>query len=82
MPIHSLISASDDQLLLPHESAGWTRAEYVNWFNEHSEVERYRFLSNLMSSYNQSVIARGATEYVPYYPVIVRLVESAISTLQ
>uniref|UniRef100_A0A914BUW8 Conserved oligomeric Golgi complex subunit 5 n=1 Tax=Acrobeloides nanus TaxID=290746 RepID=A0A914BUW8_9BILA len=82
LPAHLLISDSDTQLLLPHESAGWTRAEYVFWFNEHSEVERYRFLSNLMSSYNQSVIAKGATEYVPHYPVIMKLIEHALSTLQ
>lgn len=52
--IHFLISASPP-ILLPHESADFTRQEYIQWFNEHPTAERYQFLQNLVASFEQSV---------------------------
>ncbi|KAI1711120.1 conserved oligomeric Golgi complex subunit 5 [Ditylenchus destructor] len=68
--VHLWINASGEDIFLPHESAGWTMSEYIEWFNTSSETERLKFFRNLMASYNQSVIEKGATEYVVYYPFI------------
>ncbi|KAK0427643.1 hypothetical protein QR680_010342 [Steinernema hermaphroditum] len=79
VPIQILISESDANLKSPHESTGWTVAEYVAWFNGHSNRERYHFYSTLLQSYNNSVIARQETEYVQNYPLILQLVEMGLS---
>uniref|UniRef100_A0A1I7ZEV8 Conserved oligomeric Golgi complex subunit 5 n=1 Tax=Steinernema glaseri TaxID=37863 RepID=A0A1I7ZEV8_9BILA len=79
VPIQLLIGESDAQLKSPHESTGWTIAEYVSWFNNHSNRERYHFYSTLLQSYNNSVIARQETEYVQNYPLILQLVEKGLN---
>lgn len=56
---------------------GWTVAEYVHWFNEHSDTERYQFLHNLLNSYKQSVIAQGITEFAHNFPLMIQIIESS-----
>jgi len=75
--LHLLINASGDEILLPHESAGWTFLEYVEWFNKHSEIDRLKFFHNLIASYKQSVIAKGISQYVKYYPIISDILEQS-----
>jgi len=70
-----MISASGEKLWLPHQSVGWTIGEYVEWFNCHTEVDRFKFLSSLTNSYRQSVVAKGDVEFVALYPTIQELIE-------
>uniref|UniRef100_A0A1I8C0C0 Conserved oligomeric Golgi complex subunit 5 n=1 Tax=Meloidogyne hapla TaxID=6305 RepID=A0A1I8C0C0_MELHA len=76
---HMLICLSDSELKSPHESAGWTIVEYVNWFNKHSELERWRFLKGLLDVYKQSVVARGGTEFVKQFPILNQLINNNTS---
>uniref|UniRef100_A0A914MWT2 Conserved oligomeric Golgi complex subunit 5 n=1 Tax=Meloidogyne incognita TaxID=6306 RepID=A0A914MWT2_MELIC len=76
---HELICASDSELKSPHESAGWTIVEYVNWFNKHSELERWQFLKGLLDVYKQSVVARGGTEFVKQFPILNLLINNNMS---
>lgn len=63
--IHFLICASPASLSLPHESADFSLQEYVQWFNEHSNVERYQFLQNLVYSFEQFESSVQASSYLP-----------------
>ncbi|KAI6241359.1 hypothetical protein M3Y99_00362800 [Aphelenchoides fujianensis] len=67
LQVHFLISDSP-ALSLPHDSADWTRAEYIQWFNEHGEGERGQFLSNLVSSFEHS--GRSSAAAIPHLPRI------------
>uniref|UniRef100_A0A915M015 Conserved oligomeric Golgi complex subunit 5 n=1 Tax=Meloidogyne javanica TaxID=6303 RepID=A0A915M015_MELJA len=75
---HELICVSDAELKSPHESAGWTIVEYVNWFNKHSELERWQFLKGLLDVYKQSVVARGGTEFVKQFPILNLLINNNV----
>ncbi|CAD5206521.1 unnamed protein product [Bursaphelenchus okinawaensis] len=44
----------DTPLQLPYESAGWTRKEYINWFNSQNDADRMEFLLNLVKIYESS----------------------------
>nr|CAD2135216.1 unnamed protein product [Meloidogyne enterolobii] len=58
---------------------GWTIVEYVNWFNKHSELERWQFLKGLLDVYKQSVVARGGTEFVKQFPILNLLINNNVS---
>jgi hypothetical protein len=64
LAIHFLICASPPSLCLPHESADFTRQEYIEWFNEHPN-DRYQFLQNLIASFEQSVENSSSIRYLP-----------------
>jgi len=70
-----MLIASEEKLWLPHQSIGWTVIEFVEWFNCHSETDRWKFLSSLTNSYRQSVVAKGDVEFVALYPIIQELIE-------
>lgn len=73
--VHMLINTAGPEVPLPHDSASWSLTEFVDWFNAHATAERFKFYRNLMLSYQQSVIAQNATEYVRSYPAINDLIE-------
>lgn len=73
--VHLLISLSEESLLSPHVSAGWTLTEYLKWFLEHTTADRLNFLFSLMQSYTSSVVSRGYTEYVENYPLIMNVLQ-------
>lgn len=75
LAVQFLISASPP-ILLPHESADFTRQEYINWFNEHTNAERYQFLQNLIASFEQSVDENSAQ--VPQLPKIKTLLQKEL----
>ena len=53
LQLHLLIAATS-AICLPHESADWTRDEYMRWFNEHTAGERAQFLTNFVRSYDNA----------------------------
>ncbi|KAI6203216.1 hypothetical protein M3Y94_00531000 [Aphelenchoides besseyi] len=67
LQLHLLISDSP-ALSLPHDSADWSRTEYIKWFNEHGDVERCQFLRNLVASFEHS--NRSTTQSVSHLPRI------------
>lgn len=79
LAIHFLISASPTSLPLPHESADFTRDEYIQWFNEHTNVERYQFLQNLIASFEQSV---ENSPPIPHLPKIKSLLQKELISNQ
>lgn len=62
-------------------SAGWSISEYVQWFNSHNEMDRWRFLRSLLDAYKQSVVARGRTQFVHNFPLLNQLVDEAIQNI-
>jgi hypothetical protein len=79
LSIHFLISASPP-ILLPHDSADFTRQEYIQWFNEHPNTERYQFLQNLIASFEQSVDENSA--FPQQLPKIKALLQKELVTSQ
>lgn len=79
--IHTLINISCGEILLPHDSAGWSKSEYITWFNEHSEADQIKFFKNLMISYQQSVIAKSATEFAKFYPLINEIIDKVLTNI-
>jgi hypothetical protein len=79
LAIHFLICASPTLLCLPHESADFTRQEYIQWFNEHPNVERYQFLQNLIASFEQS---NENVSKVPHLPKIKELLQKELVSQQ
>ncbi|VDN19246.1 unnamed protein product [Gongylonema pulchrum] len=78
--VQLLISLSEESLISPHVSAGWSLQEYLRWFLNHSNADRISFMSSLMRSYTSSVIAGGRTEYVTYYPLIMNILQKVVSS--
>ncbi|CAI4225838.1 unnamed protein product [Auanema sp. JU1783] len=77
--IHILICDSPAVLVSPHTSVEWTVDEYVSWCNEHNIVERLAFLNSLLSSYANSVVARGEKEYIQHYPMLVHYLKRGMT---
>lgn len=75
--VQLLISMSEETLLSPHISAGWSLEEYLKWCLNHGAVDRLNFLSSLMRSYTSSVISSNRTEYVTSYPLIMNILQKA-----
>lgn len=80
--IHVLINVSSGEILLPHDSAGWSKLEYIKWFNEHSDIDRFKFYKNLINSYQQSVIAKGGIEYAKFYPLINEVIDNFLTKIK
>lgn len=78
--VQLLISQSDDTLLSPHTSTGWTIPEYIKWFQTHNMSERLSFLSSLLQTYTSSVISRGCAEYDSNYPFIMDVLQRSSKT--
>ncbi|CAG9533365.1 unnamed protein product [Cercopithifilaria johnstoni] len=77
--VQLLISTSEEMLLSPHISAGWSLEEYLKWCLSHGTADRLDFLSSLMHSYTSSVILSSRTEYVTNYPLIMNVLQKIAS---
>ncbi|KAK4699584.1 conserved oligomeric Golgi complex subunit 5, partial [Phenoliferia sp. Uapishka_3] len=49
--LHHILSRS--VLPLPHQTHGWTEAEYVKWLNEHGEVDRLKLIENTLVEWEE-----------------------------
>lgn len=47
--LHHILSRS--VLPLPHQTHGWTEAEYVRWLNEHGEADRLMLVERALSAW-------------------------------
>lgn len=73
--LNLLINASGNNIHLPHDSVGWSLAEFTAWFDKNSaKNDLWQFYNNLLISYRESVVAKNATEYVKYYPTLAKIV--------
>ena len=76
--LHFLFSRAPPDLKSPHESAGWTIAQYVKWWTEHPrEKDRRSIISGSLESYVCYVRRSGLSHYCDVYPIMQNVLEQA-----
>ncbi|KAF4527765.1 hypothetical protein B566_EDAN016470 [Ephemera danica] len=73
-----LFSRGPQELLSPHQSAGWSVSRYCQWLDEHTtERERLELIGGALQRYQKAVSVRGETHFHPVYPTMVQILEAA-----
>uniref|UniRef100_H3ANZ6 Component of oligomeric golgi complex 5 n=1 Tax=Latimeria chalumnae TaxID=7897 RepID=H3ANZ6_LATCH len=81
--LHFLFSRAPPELKSPHQRAEWSFARYSQWLDDHpSEKDRLIFIRGALEAYVQSVRAREGKEFAPIYPIMLQLLQKAMSTIQ
>uniref|UniRef100_A0A8C8SNK3 Conserved oligomeric Golgi complex subunit 5 n=1 Tax=Pelusios castaneus TaxID=367368 RepID=A0A8C8SNK3_9SAUR len=78
-----LFTRSPPELKSPFQRAEWSIARYSQWLDDHpSEKDRLVLIRGALEAYVQSVRTREGKEFAPVYPIMVQLLQKAMSTLQ
>ncbi|XP_077120900.1 conserved oligomeric Golgi complex subunit 5 isoform X2 [Ranitomeya variabilis] len=78
-----LFTRAPQELKSPYQRAEWSIARYSQWLDDHpSEKDRLVLIRGALEAYVQSVNAREGKEFAPVYPVMVQLLQKAMSSLQ
>ncbi|KAM9247539.1 conserved oligomeric Golgi complex subunit 5 [Leptosomus discolor] len=78
-----LFTRAPPELKSPFQRAEWSIARYSQWLDDHpSEKDRLALIRGALEAYVQSVRTREGKEFAPVYPVMVQLLQKAMSTLQ
>ncbi|XP_056429563.1 conserved oligomeric Golgi complex subunit 5 isoform X1 [Hyla sarda] len=78
-----LFTRAPPELKSPYQRAEWSIARYSQWLDDHpSEKDRLVLIRGALEAYMQSVKAREGKEFAPVYPVMVQLLQKAMSSLQ
>ncbi|XP_044534981.1 conserved oligomeric Golgi complex subunit 5 [Gracilinanus agilis] len=81
--IHFLFTRAPAELKSPFQRAEWSHARYSQWLDDHpSEKDRLLLIRGALEAYVQSVKSREGKEFAPVYPIMVQLLQKAMSTLQ
>ncbi|XP_063164072.1 conserved oligomeric Golgi complex subunit 5 isoform X1 [Candoia aspera] len=81
--IQFLFTRAPPELKSPFQRADWTIARYSRWLDDHpGEKDRLILIRGALEAYVQSVRSREGKEFAPVYPVMVQLLQKALSTLQ
>lgn len=79
--VNLMINASGNDIHMPHLSAGWSPAQFIEWFDKNAtKLDLWQFYNNLLHSYQQSVVSKNATEFVKYYPILMKIVQRNIKS--
>nr|XP_033813788.1 conserved oligomeric Golgi complex subunit 5 isoform X2 [Geotrypetes seraphini] len=71
------------ELQSPNQRAEWSIARYSQWLDDHpSEKDRLILIRGALEAYVQSVRAREGKEFAPVYPIMVQLLQKAMTSLQ
>nr|XP_047924497.1 conserved oligomeric Golgi complex subunit 5 [Anser cygnoides] len=78
-----LFTRAPPELKSPFQRAEWSIARYSQWLDDHpSEKDRLALIRGALEAYVQSVRTREGKEFAPVYPIMVQLLQKAMSTLQ
>ncbi|KAG8577236.1 hypothetical protein GDO81_010109, partial [Engystomops pustulosus] len=78
-----LFTRAPPELKSPYQRAEWSIARYSQWLDDHpSEKDRLVLIRGALEAYVQSVKAREGKEFAPVYPVMVQLLQKAMSSFQ
>ncbi|KYO38620.1 conserved oligomeric Golgi complex subunit 5 [Alligator mississippiensis] len=78
-----LFTRAPPELKSPFQRAEWSVARYSQWLDDHpSEKDRLVLIRGALEAYVQSVRTREGKEFAPVYPIMVQLLQKAMSTLQ
>ncbi|XP_033880117.1 conserved oligomeric Golgi complex subunit 5 [Acipenser ruthenus] len=81
--LHFLFTRAPSELKSPHQRAEWSIARYSQWLDDHpSEKDRLILLRGALEAYVQSVRAREGKEFAPVYPIMLQLLQKAMSLVQ
>ncbi|KAM6437523.1 conserved oligomeric Golgi complex subunit 5 [Liasis olivaceus] len=81
--IQFLFTRAPPELKSPFQRADWTIARYSRWLDDHpAEKDRLVLIRGALEAYVQSVRSREGKEFAPVYPVMVQLLQRALSALQ
>ena len=78
--LHFIFSKSPPELKSPHESAGWGISRYSAWLEDHpAESDRLQLIQGALESYVAGTRLRREKSYVHPYPVMLKLLQSALN---
>ncbi|XP_077328556.1 conserved oligomeric Golgi complex subunit 5 [Lithobates pipiens] len=77
-----LFTRAPPELKSPFQRAEWSIARYSQWLDDHpSEKDRLVLIRGALEAYVQSVKAREGKEFAPVYPIMIQLLQKAMSTV-
>ncbi|XP_072509159.1 conserved oligomeric Golgi complex subunit 5 isoform X3 [Notamacropus eugenii] len=80
--IHFLFTRAPSELKSPFQRAEWSHARYSQWLDDHPlEKDRLLLIRGALEAYVQSVKSREGKEFAPVYPIMVQLLQKAMSSL-
>lgn len=75
-----LFSQAPQELLSPHQSAGWSISRLSQWLDSHpAERDRLQLVGGCLQRYQQAVRQLGQAEFHPIYPIMVSLLEAGMA---
>ncbi|NXI47187.1 COG5 protein, partial [Galbula dea] len=78
-----LFTRAPPELKSPFQRAEWSIARYSQWLDDHpSEKDRLALIRGALEAYVQSVRTREGKEFAPVYPIMVQVLQKAMSTIQ
>ncbi|XP_055139588.1 conserved oligomeric Golgi complex subunit 5 isoform X3 [Symphalangus syndactylus] len=81
--IQFLFTRAPAELKSPFQRAEWSHARFSQWLDDHpSEKDRLLLIRGALEAYVQSVRSREGKEFAPVYPIMVQLLQKAMSALQ
>ncbi|XP_075414657.1 conserved oligomeric Golgi complex subunit 5 [Tenrec ecaudatus] len=81
--IQFLFTRAPAELKSPLQRAEWSHARFSQWLDDHpSEKDRLFLIRGALEAYVQSVRSREGKEFAPVYPIMVNLLQKAMSALQ
>ncbi|XP_065739806.1 conserved oligomeric Golgi complex subunit 5 isoform X3 [Phocoena phocoena] len=81
--IQFLFTRAPPELRSPFQRAEWSHARFSQWLDDHpSEKDRLLLVRGALEAYVQSVKSREGKEFAPVYPIMVQLLQKAMSALQ
>uniref|UniRef100_A0A667GKY9 Conserved oligomeric Golgi complex subunit 5 n=2 Tax=Felidae TaxID=9681 RepID=A0A667GKY9_LYNCA len=80
--IQFLFTRAPPELKSPFQRAEWSHARFSQWLDDHpSEKDRLLLIRGALEAYVQSVRSREGKEFAPVYPIMVQLLQKAMSAL-
>ncbi|XP_069927250.1 conserved oligomeric Golgi complex subunit 5 isoform X1 [Oryctolagus cuniculus] len=81
--IQFLFTRAPAELKSPFQRAEWSHARFSQWLDDHpSEKDRLLLIRGALEAYVQSVRSREGKEFAPVYPIMLQLLQKAMSAHQ
>ncbi|XP_040858406.1 conserved oligomeric Golgi complex subunit 5 isoform X8 [Ochotona curzoniae] len=81
--IQFLFTRAPAELRSPFQRAEWSHARFSQWLDDHpAEKDRLLLIRGALEAYVQSVRSREGKEFAPVYPIMVQLLQKALSALE
>uniref|UniRef100_A0A8C8ZWV8 Conserved oligomeric Golgi complex subunit 5 n=1 Tax=Prolemur simus TaxID=1328070 RepID=A0A8C8ZWV8_PROSS len=80
--IQFLFTRAPAEMKSPLQKAEWSHARFSQWLDDHpSEKDRLLLIRGALEAYVQTVRSREGKEFAPVYPIMVQLLQKAMSAL-